>query len=339
MSHGDDLYNFDFDFRANFSSNVWHDGTHQALVAALQNVLGNLQSYPAPDAQSLTSQIALHHHIESENVVVTNGAVEAFYLIAHAFRNSSATIYFPTFSEYEAACESHAIKINHMPRHKLSTSGITSTLAFICNPNNPDGLVTTRAELDRLVSCHPDTVFVIDEAYGDFVMGDSPSCVDMIGVHDNVIIVKSLTKLFAIPGLRLGYMLCSPAMQQKILACKMPWNVNQMAIEAGKFIFDSYTDIKPDLSAIMELSHKLQKELGQIEELEVLPSSTHYFLIKLKKPLASDLKQYLAHEHRLLVRDASNFHGLDQHYIRISPQTEEKNLLLVNALKTWSKSI
>ncbi|GAA0892063.1 threonine-phosphate decarboxylase CobD [Fulvivirga kasyanovii] len=339
MSHGDDLYNFDFDFRANFSSNVWHGGTHPALVAALQNVLGNLQSYPAPDAQSLTSQIALHHHVESENVVVTNGAVEAFYLIAHAFRNSSATIYFPTFSEYEAACRSHAIKINYMPRHKLSTSGITSTLAFICNPNNPDGQVTTRTQLDLLVSSHPDTVFVIDEAYGDFVIGDSPSCVDMIGVHDNVIIVKSLTKLFAIPSLRLGYMLCSPAMQQKILACKMPWNVNQIAIEAGKFIFDNYESIRPDIDQLMQLSQNLRKEIDEIKGLSILPSSTHYFLVRLDRPKASDLKQYLAYEHRLLIRDASNFYDLDQYYIRISPQTEEKNLLLVNALKTWSKSI
>jgi threonine-phosphate decarboxylase len=117
----------------------------------------------------------------------------------------------------------------------------------------------------------------------------------------------------------------------------MPWNVNSLAIEAGKYILENEEDLLPDVPTILNQSLELQAKLAQNEMLEVIPSSCNYFLVKLKKGKAASLKEYLLREYGFLIRDACNFRGLNDHYFRIAVQHSSENRKLYNAINSWLK--
>ena len=333
--HGDDGYRYDTLFKANFSSNVWYEGTSEKLLSHLQQQLAAIANYPTPNADELAAKIARHHKVRPEQILVTNGATEAFYLIATLFFEKRVAIGIPAFAEYEDACVRNQMKINYFDRSALTKTSFDEDLEFFCNPNNPDGFSSTISEIKKLLNTYPKTVFVIDEAYIDFTV-EITSCVSLLEKFDNLIIVKSLTKLFTIPGLRLGYIVCPETIKKRLQQSKMPWSVNTMAIEAGKYIYDHYETMQPDMQLLLEYSKLLQQQINAINGFRVIPSATHYFLVKLDTPDAAKLKDYLAYNHQLLIRDASNFRGLDEHYIRIASQCAQKNEVLVKALQAWS---
>ncbi len=333
--HGDDGYRYAIKFTANFSSNIWHEGTSEQLLSHLSKQLPLITNYPTPNADILTQQAANHHQLNTSQVLITNGATEAFYSIASLFREKTVAIGIPTFSEYEDACTRAAMKIRYYDRSKILDTSFDEELVFLCNPNNPDGYTNTITEIEKLVTKFPTTTFVVDEAYIDFTFSIN-SCIDLLKKYNNLIIVKSLTKLFSIPGLRLGYILCSKQLGSKFQHTTIPWNVNTLAIEAGKYIFSSYDVLLPTMGKLLKYSQQLQEQIDAIDGFTVIPSTTNYFLVQLKTPDASSLKDYLVHSHQLLIRDASNFRGLDNHYIRIASQSPEKNSLLVKALQEWS---
>ncbi|WP_438710158.1 pyridoxal phosphate-dependent aminotransferase [Aquimarina muelleri] len=333
--HGDDGYRYNIPFKANFSSNIWYEGTSKKILSYLGQQLPLIANYPTPNADVLTQKVAEFHELDAFQVLITNGATEAFYNITSVFWGKKAAIGIPTFSEYEDACKKSALKIRYYDRSEVTNISFNEDLVFLCNPNNPNGFSNSVLEIEKMVKNFPNTMFIVDEAYIDFTF-KTESCVLLLEKYNNLIIVKSLTKLFSIPGLRLGYILCSKQTGEKLQQSKMPWSVNTMAIEAGKFIFENYKDLHPNMAILLDYCKKLQQQVNTIKGLTVIPSETNYFLAQLEKPNASSLKNYLAHTHHLLIRDASNFRGLDEHYIRIASQDPKKNELLVNALQQWS---
>ncbi|MDA3929398.1 MAG: aminotransferase class I/II-fold pyridoxal phosphate-dependent enzyme, partial [Prolixibacteraceae bacterium] len=143
------------------------------------------------------------------------------------------------------------------------------------------------------------------------------------------------TKAFAIAGLRLGYLIAHPQIVNNINRFGIPWGVNVLAQKAGSFILKNYKKLLPDIPSIIQASHTFQKALQEIPELEVLPSNCNFFLIKLKKGNAAELKKYLIKEHGFLIRDASNFRSLSSVHFRVATQTSTFDALLVNATKKW----
>lgn len=333
--HGDDLYKYDeTNFKANFSSNVWYKGAPKKLVKHLKNQLKSIENYPAPSAEKLVNSIEKHHNLLKGSAIVTNGATEAFYLVANAFHSSTVTICTPSFSEYEQASKANNLTIKFVDRKLILEHQFKTQLAFICNPNNPDGFENTVQEIDLLTSKYPNTLFVIDEAYTEFT-NSNISCISLLKKKSNLILIKSLTKLFCIPGLRLGYILTNPALTLKISNYKMPWNVNTMALFAGEYLFKHYQKIAPNFNTCFKNTQQLKEEINAINGFKVTPSNTSYFLIQLAQPKATELKSFLIKKHQLLIRSAANFRSLNEHYIRVSSQTPKKNNLLIKALKEW----
>ena len=334
--HGDDWYKYSQTVRYNFSSNVWYEGPAQSLVEVISSSLPTIGRYPSPEAAELSEVAASFHKLSKESCLFTNGATEAFYLIAQLFRNQSATIFSPTFSEYEDACHNHDIKTSFINRSKFGAAAINTSLAFICNPNNPDGFISPLEVIESQIKQYPKTTFVLDEAYIDFASG-AKSCISLLDKYPNMIIIKSLTKLFSIPGIRLGYILSSPGQIERLKGIKMPWSVNSLAIEMGKHIFRHYEGLKPDLKLAFKASKKLQQQISEMEGFSVIPAPTTFFLLKHKEARAADIKDYLMERYQILVRDASNFTGLEGEYIRIAVQSPEGNELLLKALENWSR--
>lgn len=332
--HGDDIQT---ELIANFSSNVWYNANNSALYEHLRLFLPSISHYPEVASASLKHILAQKYILKENQFVVCNGSTEAFYLIAHTFSGKKSLIVTPTFSEYSDACRIHNHTVYLTKRFFLLSEieRINPNLVWICNPNNPDGFFYTRAELKRLLTDYPHTIFVIDQAYIEFIKTDQCLLSDITS-FDNLIVVQSMTKRYAIPGLRLGYIVSSPTIADDIATRTMPWSVNTLAIEAGKYIFELKDNFNID--EWLNESIQFQQQIGYINGFEVTKSETPFFLIKLKFGKASELKQYLLNE-KILIRDASNFEGLNGEYIRVCTLFPKINDLLLQKLKIWSQFI
>lgn len=330
--HGDDAYKYK-DIRLNFSSNVYNDFDHEGLFCHLANKLDNVVNYPEPAPQSLESEIAMMLSLKPEEVMVTNGATEGIYLIAQTFRNAKSAILQPTFAEYADACRLHEHQISSF--YNLSTlNPQISTIIWLCNPNNPTGTVTDKEELLETIERNQDIIFVIDASYAPFTKEPLITPKEA-AEYPNVLMLRSMTKEFAIPGLRIGYVTGNETLLHQVKLQRMPWSVNQVAIDAAHYLLMHKDEYEFDLDALMEERERMAKKLATLGVIEVWPSDTHILLCKLRIGKASALKDFLAHEKGILIRDASNFSSLDETFFRIAVQTPKENEELVNAIIEW----
>ena len=334
--HGDDVYNSPNEIKINFSSNVWHGTKMENLKAHLNDQFEKLTNYPEPDAASLKRLLARRYEIQDDSIVVTNGSVTAFYMIAQAWKNSKSMIAIPSFSEYEDACRLYEHEITFFPTtedlSEVSFEG--QDFCWLCNPNNPDGRLIHRTELLRVISANPDTTFIVDQAYVAFTTEDMLKPSD-VSHYPNLILIQSISKAYNIPGLRIGYIVADPEKIDEINKYLIPWSVNSMAIEASKFILIHPAQFTLPIRKWQRETTEFIYQLSKMDGLEVIPTSTTFFLVRLRKGTAADLKEYLLVNYGILIRDASNFRGLDETYIRLSTQTMAENLILVEAMKSW----
>ena len=201
-------------------------------------------------------------------------------------------------------------------------------------PNNPDGKLIHRGELLRIVDAHPDTLFVIDQAYVAFTTEELLKPKDVYA-HKNLILVQSISKAYNIPGLRIGYLVADQSLTERLNRYVIPWSVNAVAIEASKYILIHPAQFTLPIRKWQRETSDLIYLLRKLDGVEVIPTATTFFLVRLKKGNAASLKQYLLEQEGILIRDASNFRGLDESYIRLSTQRTEQNERLVAAMKRW----
>lgn len=329
--HGDDGYRYNLPILADFSTNVYQGGAPAGLKAHLFETWEGVLRYPEVLSESLRRKIALTLRLPEEQVLITSGTTESIYLIAQLFRGKRSAIVVPAFAEYEDACRMHAHKISFVRWDRLKEADLRKTDAlFICNPNNPTGEICTG--LGELILGNPNTIFVVDEAFAEFTLSKS-SLIPGIRNYPNAIVLRSMTKAYAIPGLRLGYVLADPSMLTQIQSKKLPWTVNSMAIQAGHYIFDHPGQFSLPLAEMHLERDRLMTELSPY--MTPLPSATHYFLAELSNGRAAGLKKYLLDQHQLLIRDAGNFRTLSDRHIRLASLGRLKNELLLNALSEW----
>lgn len=336
FGHGDDFYNSQNEVKINFSSNVWHGAKLDLLKEHLNNQFDSLTRYPEPDAASLKRLLARRYEVEVDNIVVTNGSITAFYLLAQAAKGAKSMIAIPSFSEYEDACRLYD--------HELSFFATTDDLSelnlegqdfcWICNPNNPDGRLIHRTELLALIAANRQTQFIIDQAYVAFTTEDMLKPSD-VKANPNLILVQSISKAYNIPGLRIGYLVASPAITAEVNRYLIPWSVNAVAVEASKYILIHPAQFTLPIRKWQRETAELIYQLNKLDGLEVVPSATTFFLVRLKKGVAADLKKYLWDNHGILIRDAGNFRGLDESYCRLSTQTTDENQQLTAAIRDW----
>lgn len=182
------------------------------------------------------------------------------------------------------------------------------------------------------------SIFVVDEAFIE-LSGSGRSIISEMPLPENMFVVRSLTKQFAIPGIRLGYLVVPPAIGKALYQSTIPWQVNSLAQEAGHCIFDHYAELRPDSQRVGEESRIFREQLEQINGMEVMPSACNFFLVKLHKGSSKALKDFLLQQHHLLIRDASNFRGLDDRYFRVSVQSEAWNERLIQGIREYLECV
>lgn len=312
-------------------------GPPPKVKEALSSV--DISRYPDPESIELRRYLAERLQIKEENVIFGNGSTELIRLIAMAYLSPEDPVLIiePTFGEYEVACRIAGSKIFKQQRKeeddfKLSKEETISLiqhhrpkLIFLCNPNNPTGQYLTRPEVEQILSAVEDGLLVLDEAYISFVE-NAWSALDLTE-GGNLIILRSLTKDFALAGLRLGYAIAHQEVTKSLRKVSPPWNINVVAQKAGAIALKNeeyLVEIKPK---IKEAKDFLVRELSLLG-FKLIPSEANFFLAKVGD--ASNFRAALLKQ-GILVRDCTSF-GLPE-YVRIAPRTMSECQRLVSTIK------
>ncbi len=336
VGHGNNIHQFgESKIEADFSSNIAFNNHSAQINQHLCERISSIENYPDPEARELTQMIADELSLSAENILVTNGSAEAFYLIAHLLSRRGlmgSAITTPSFSEYEDSCALYNHKISYIPLNKLLTSDLSEySSLWLGSPNNPDGYRVTVAQINELAQSYPSCYFIVDRAYNEL-------SIDMESDEEspkNMIIINSFTKSYGIPGLRLGYLIASPEIIAELSTMRPPWSVNALSLIAGEYIVSNREMLQPSIEELIEESCYLQEQIAKIDGFVVTRSKCNFFLAEITTgKTANELQEYLI-KYGILIRNASNFVGLTPHHIRIAAQNREQNIKLIEALKKW----
>lgn len=330
--HGDDLFRYRNKIKINFSTNIPQNVDHSGLIAHLAEFSDIISSYPEPEPRSVEEKLAGTLGLAADNIMVTNGATEAIYLIAQTYSGCRSSIIIPTFREYQDACRI----FNHSVCFASSLEEIKGyeDVVWLCNPNNPDGRVSNRKELLEVIDRCPDILFIVDQAYEPYSIKEVLSAEDVI-FRQNIGMLQSLTKQFVVPGLRIGYVIANAGIINRVRSLRMPWSVNAMAIEAAHYLLENANDYVIDAASLHSEAMRLTKAFRKLD-ISVAETDCNFILAKLPSHSASELKEWLIENHGLLIRDASNFQGLSNRHFRVAAQTQEENNLLIKAIEEWT---
>ncbi|MDE5878101.1 MAG: aminotransferase class I/II-fold pyridoxal phosphate-dependent enzyme [Muribaculaceae bacterium] len=329
--HGDDLFLYGDKIKVNFSTNIPQSVDHTGLLKHLVDCGDIFRNYPEPAPRSVEQQLADKYGVTTDNVIVTNGATEAIYLLAHAYRDGTSGIIIPTFREYQDACRIFLHNLEFITA--LSEVNRDMQMVWLCNPNNPTGRIFDRTELLATSDRFKDILFVVDQAYADYSVSEVLTVDDVIK-RNNMVMLRSLTKQFTIPGLRIGYAIGSTCIINRLRALRMPWSVNSIAIQAAHYLLEHSESYKIDASILHSEAIRIAKAMTAMG-IKTETTDCNFILGCLPDSTASELKQWLIDRHGLLIRDASNFEGLSPRHFRVAAQSYEENNLLISALKEW----
>jgi threonine-phosphate decarboxylase len=330
-----------------FSANVNPLGPSPKAIDAITESFWKIPFYPDSNTTSLKKAISKKIGISPENLIVGNGSTEIIYLFTEVFikENDRVLIPAPTFGEYEMAVLKANGRVEYLPLthdFKIDAKEFIRKIkgvkaAFLCNPNNPTGLLIPFNDLINIVDKAEknNTVIFIDEDFMDFAPKEKDSSlIKEIDSYQNLFILKSFTKFFGLAGLRIGYGISNREAIEIISRAKIPWNVNCLAEAAAIAALEDSEFSDKTRRLIEEEREFLMNGLSQIKGLNVVPSDANFFLINIKKTglKAKELKSKLLN-FGILIRDCDSFKGLDEYYIRVAIRTRNENEYLIEALK------
>ncbi len=335
--HGGDIYTYDqavLDFSANANPLGYPPGLKESL---LEN-LNSFQRYPDSSYRELRQALADRHGIKPEQVVCGNGATDLIYRICAYFRPQRALVTAPTFSEYERAVVLYGGRVSEhllgeadsfdLDESVLEAVTEDTTLVFLCSPNNPTGRLIPLDLLREMTRrCRQIGAYVVlDECFLDFTGGES--LIGFLAEEPNLLILRAFTKMYAMAGLRLGYLLASdPDLLKTIAAFGPTWSVSGPAQVAGLAALRA-SDWPAKTRAFFDEERPFMYRELQALGLKVFEGRANYLLFKSDRPLFAPLL-----EKGILVRNCGNYTGLSDLFIRIGIQTRENNLKLLAALQ------
>ena len=331
------------DFRIiDFSSNVSPAGTPLSVKKSLKKNIENIKHYPDSSSSTVVSSLRKYTNLEKSNLIVGNGAIEILYNFCFAFlsKKTKVLIPIPTFQEYETAAKLNECHISYFKTINLSEnldifiSKIPKNgCIFICNPNNPTGQLLSKNQLLKIIKKAKklSTIVFLDECFIEMVPESNESVISYVKKYKNLFVLRSLTKSFALPGIRIGYAAGSKEIIDILQKIKIPWSVNSLAQNAANSALKNESHLDRSNSIIKKELIFLTNKIDKLNGFDCNNSSTNFILIKTKKDSTQLQKKLL--EHKILIRDCKNFRGLDNHHIRIAVKSHKDNLKLVKVLE------
>ncbi len=330
-----------------FSANINPLGPPEWFRPLISSQLEHLLHYPDPDNTLFVEAIAEHTGISKDHVVVGNGTTELLYAYMRTVPCKRAVIPVPSYIDYVRAAENAGLAVLPcdlleeddfiLDLQRLAAIISPHDLVVIATPNNPTGKTVDRVELLALINDFPESYFLIDEAFLDFMEGGKT-----LGAEaPNVLTLNSMTKFYGVPGLRIGYGLVSPAFARQIKGNLPPWTVNSLAQAVGTSALQDTAYQKTTRQICRELRLALETELQEIDDLRIYSSKANYLFVKIiGKGDAATLADYCLN-HAIMIRRCDNYQGLQSahSFFRIAVRTRPENLRLVEVLRGYfSKS-
>jgi len=297
-----------------FSANVNPLGIPDRVRAVLADGASRVERYPTPDAREFAAEVARRHGIPVRCVLPGNGSSDLIYLIARLFAGRPGRVIVPAFTEYEDACLASGIDLGET----------APEVTFLGNPSSPEGRLLSQEEVLRWEGTR-----VVDEAFMDFV-GDRESLLRRAAEDPRLMVLRTLTKFYAIPGLRLGYLVAVPETISKLRLLQPPWSVNALAEAAGLAALEEEEYAEFSRRFVRERREELSKELT-LSGLEPLPSVTNYILCRVADAayLCAELQK-----RGIVARNCDSFTGLEKNrYVRFAVRKRSENERLIAALK------
>lgn len=334
------------DFSA--SINPW--GPPASVLDEIRNHLAEIRAYPDPNAMQLRQSLGQFHGLSADWILAGNGAAELLTWAGRSFSALTQThLVTPCFGDYRRALQSFEVQCCTHPMdlaiaeqqqtiHASSPSMVASLLAvssnsvglLLNNPHNPTGQLFSK--LDLLPLLERFKLVVVDEAFMDFVPdADAYSLVSEIADHPNLVILRSLTKFYSLPGLRLGYAIGHPAVLKQWQAWRDPWSVNALAIAAGVAAVQDLAFQAQTHAWLAAAKPPLFNGLAQLKALYPIPGAANFVLVRCDVS-ATQLQEQVLKRHRILIRDCLSFPELGDRYFRVAIRTEAENERLLTAL-------
>lgn len=327
-----------------FSSNVGPLRAPPKIIAALASGLSTSFAYPDPDSSQLRTAIAKNHRVGAKSVVVGNGATEIIYEYCRAFirERMHVLVQAPTFAEYASAARLCGAKIltHHTMDIASNPSEFTSSIprngcVFVCNPNNPTGGLIGRKLVLEIAgeAAKKRSQLFVDECFIE-LCARNESVIRNVRSHDNLFVVRSFTKSFGIPGVRIGYGVGTERTAMAMTNAKVPWSVSGLAQSAGIAALGCKKHMTDAKNAVSQELGYLQSAINAIDGLKcAMPSMANFVLVKSSHYSAAQIRSRLLKK-KILVRDCSSFDGLDSSFIRVAVRTRAQNRTLVRALES-----
>ena len=330
-----------------FSANINPLGLSPRVKAAIAEKIDDVVHYPDPEARELKAAIAAHYETPENTLVLGNGAAELFYLFFEVERPKRVLLPVPSFSEYERAALASGADVEYFllrERTGFAIDGdalladVRETRAeavVLGNPNNPTGTLLTRDELVHLserltaLGCS----LVVDESFLDFRTDEERLSIRReAGRLPHCLVVRSMTKFFALPGLRLGFGIAMPSLVAKLDAHKDVWNVNLLAQAAGVAALAD-TDYQQQTQAfVKETAPRFAEAVKTLPGVAtVLPPSVNFLFVRLDPTARAGEVLEGLRQQGILVRDCANFPGLGEGWLRVAVRQQEENEKLVGA--------
>ena len=326
-----------------FSANINPLGMPSSLKQAIINNLDLAEHYPDIDYRRLHDALACHIGCSPRSVLAGNGATELIFALTHYLHPQKAMLPIPGFAEYRRALDRSSCNIVDYTLHESDDYQPTEALLdaltpdldclFLCTPNNPTGQQPPLSLLLQILDrCRALQIsLIVDESFIDFLPGQT-GLTAYLNDYPNLYILRSLTKFFAIPGLRLGYLLS--ANEQAINAMRdqrEPWTINAFAALAGETVLDDRVYIQQTHHWLATEQAYLYQALNEFKELHVWRPAANYIFIR-NRQTGLQLQEELL-RHHLLIRHCANYPGLSAHHYRIAIKNHAHNQQLVTALK------
>jgi threonine-phosphate decarboxylase len=336
--------------RVDFSSNINPIGISSNVLNVLRKNLPKLSSiYPDDENTILKKKIIdyLDGEVSYESLNIGNGATELIYNFVRAFVRNQVVIPYPTFCEYELASRKVGAKIKHVPLKewqldvdRILEKSKNSDAIFLCNPNNPTGLFSYDL-IEKLVKKIDRSIkILIDESFIEFVdeRKHPRTFIEKINEFQNVVVLRSLTKSFGLAGLRLGYCVSHPSIGKKISHNKITWNINGLAQMAGITALENLSHIRRARKIIKTEREFMYASINNnLSSFSAIESDVNFYLIRLRIGRSKQIRDLLLEKNGILVRDCSDFRGMNDKYIRVAVRTRSENLALLDSLESLDK--
>ncbi|MCC8368055.1 threonine-phosphate decarboxylase [Xenorhabdus sp. PB61.4] len=336
-------YGLSADALIDFSANINPLGAPERVKTLIKNSLTDIEKYPDMEYRYLHQAIAEAHKCDEAKVIAGNGATELIYAIVRYLNPRLALLLTPGFAEYRRALQQIGTKIIDYPLTEETgfqpdlrlldmLAAIKPDCLFIATPNNPTGLMPDNQVTQALVEyCEKNGIsLIVDESFIDF-LPDNRGLIPQISTTKHLYILRSMTKFFAIPGLRLGYLISgNTTVIAGMKNRREPWSINAFAAKIGEILFDEHDYIAATHQWLKSQQYYLWNQLSAFSELTVWPPSANFLFFRCERP-EIDLWHALL-KHQLLIRHCKNYAGLDNRYYRIAVRSEWENQRLITAM-------